>query len=65
VSFRSINLGTWYVNALVQIFRDYYTTEDVMQMMVRVNGQVTAAYSSKGYKQCPAPVFTLAKSIYF
>jgi hypothetical protein len=65
VSIRSIDHGTWYVNALVQIFRDYYTTEDVMQMMVRVNGKVAEAYSAQGYKQCPVPVFTLAKSIYF
>jgi hypothetical protein len=62
---RSIDHGTWYVNALVDIFGKYYPSEDVMQMMVRVNGQVAEAYSSKGYKQCPVPVFTLAKKLYF
>ena len=62
---RSIDHGTWYVNAMVQIFGEYYVHEDVMQMMVRVNGVVTEAYSSQGYKQCPVPVFTLTKSVYF
>ena len=65
VSMRSIDYGTWYVNALVEIFNTYYTSEDIMQMMVRVNGKVAEAYSSQGYMQCPVPVFTLAKSLYF
>ena len=65
VSMRSIDYGTWYVNALVEIFSAYYTSEDIMQMMVRVNGRVTKAFTRQGYKQCPVPVFTLAKSLYF
>ena len=65
VSMRSIDHGTWYVNAMVKIFSQYYMSEDIMQMMVRVNGLVNEAYSSQGYKQCPVPVFTLAKSVYF
>jgi hypothetical protein len=65
VSFRSIDHGTWYVNALVSIFSTYHEYEDVVQMLVRVNGHVTNAYTQQGYKQCPVPVFTLAKSLYF
>ena len=33
--------------------------------MVRVNGKVSDAYTKQGYKQCPAPVVTLTKHVYF
>ena len=65
VSFRSTDHGSWYVNALVNVFSTYYGNEDVMSMMTKVNQKVTDAYTSRGYKQCPAPVFTLTKKVYF
>lgn len=65
VSFRSIDEGTWYVNALVGIFKQHWVVEDVMSMMVMVNGKVSGAFTSKGYKQCPVPVVTLTKKLYF
>ena len=34
-------------------------------MMVRVNDEVSEAFTKMGYKQCPAPVVTLRKRIYF
>ena len=64
VSLRNILSGTWYVNALVETFRSYHRDEDVMSMMTRVNDMVSKAYSKSGYKQCPAPIFTLTKKIF-
>ena len=64
VSFRSVNDGTWYVNALVDTFSNYHTREDVMSMIVRVNGLVTTAYTGQGFTQCPVPIVTLTKKIY-
>ena len=34
-------------------------------MMIKVNDEVSEAYTRAGYKQCPAPVVTLTKRIYF
>ena len=65
VSFRSVNDGTWYMNALVEIFSKYHTNEDVTSMMVRVNDMVSKAYTEQGFKQCPVPIVTLTKKIYF
>ena len=65
LSFRSTEHGTWYINALVDVFGSCHDNEDVMSMLLKVNDQVTQAYTDNGYRQCPAPVFTLTKKIYF
>ena len=64
-SMRDIQCGSWYMNALVEIFGQFYRSESVADMMMRVNGKVSEAYSLEGYKQCPAPIFTLTKKLYF
>ena len=65
MSFRDVHRGSWYINALVEVFGNYYQNEDVLQMMVRVNARVNEFLTENGYKQCPAPVFTLCKNLYF
>ena len=62
-SMRDIRCGSWYINALVEIFGQFYTSESVADMMMRVNGKVFEGYSLQGYKQCPAPIFTLTKKL--
>ena len=64
MSIRSIQDGTWNVNALVEIFTRYHTNEDVMSMMVKVNDKVCQGYTEAGYKQCPTPIVTLTKKIF-
>ena len=58
MSFRNIHSGSWYINALVEVFGNYYQNENVVQMMVRVNAKVNDVFIKNEYKQCPAPVFT-------
>jgi len=57
--------GSWYVSKLCEVFRKYCERFDVMTMMVKVNDEVSDAFTKQGYKQCPAPVVTLRKRIYF
>lgn len=65
VSWRSQIHGSWYVSKLCEVFRKYCEKFDVMTMMVKVNDEVSDAFTRQGYKQCPAPVVTLRKRIYF
>ena len=48
-----------------EVFRNCCERYDVTSMMVRVNDEVSEAFTKMGYKQCPAPVVTLRKRIYF
>nr|AJG36593.1 caspase 8 [Acropora millepora] len=65
VSWRSQIHGSWYISKLCEVFRKYCERYDVTSMMVRVNDEVSEAFTKMGYKQCPAPVVTLRKRIYF
>ncbi|XP_074625238.1 caspase-8-like isoform X2 [Acropora palmata] len=65
VSWRSQIHGSWYVSKLCEVFRKYCQQFDVTSMMVKVNDEVSEAFTQRGYKQCPAPVVTLRKRIYF
>ncbi|XP_031561863.1 caspase-8-like [Actinia tenebrosa] len=64
VSWRSTEHGSWYISKLCEVFGKYCDAYDVTSMMVKVNDEVSEAYTKKGYKQCPAPVVTLRKRIY-
>lgn len=65
VSWRSQIHGSWYISKLCEVFRKYCDQFDVMTMMVKVNDEVSEAFTRQGYKQCPAPVVTLRRRIYF
>lgn len=64
VSWRSQVHGSWYISKLCEVFRKYCENYDVTTMMVKVNDEVSDAFTKRGYKQCPAPVVTLRKRIY-
>ena len=60
--------GTWYMSALVEIFNEYHTREDVLSMMLKVNQKVNLRYKeqstgSNEFKQCLS--VTIRKKIYF
>ena len=66
VSYRNTKDGSWYIDALCEIFRKHHEQEDVMSMMTRVNNEVQRRkHGESGVRQCPAPVFTLTRKIYF
>jgi hypothetical protein len=61
-----VNYGSWYIDALCEIFREHHEHEDVMSMMTRVNHKVqNLEHGESGVIQCPAPVVTLTRKIYF
>ena len=58
--------GAWYIYALCEIFRRHHKHEDVTSMMTRVNNKVqNQKHGESGVIQCPAPVATLTRKIYF
>ena len=66
VSWRNPQKGSWFVQALVDIFSAYAKTEDVVSMLVRVNGKVAREFESfNRKKQMPAPVIMLTKKVFF
>ena len=64
-SYRSQEHGSWYISILCQVFEDHAHYSDLLSMLTIVNNRVSKAYTSKGYKQCPAPVFFLRKQVWF
>ena len=64
VSWRSQVHGSWYISKLCEVFEQHCERYDVTTMMVKVNDEVSAAFTKKGLKQCPAPVVTLRKRVY-
>ena len=65
VSWRSQQFGTWYISVLHQVFYDCALHRDLLSMLTIVNREVSRAYTSQGYKQCPAPVTLLRKQVWF
>lgn len=65
-SWRHLETGSWFIDALVGVFEKYARKEDVMSMIVRVNDAVSKRVSSVGKsKQIPAPFFSLTKKLFF
>ena len=65
VAWRNVETGSWFIDALVQVFDSYASSEDVVSMLIRVNSAVAARVSSSsGAKQIPAPIITLTKKLY-
>ena len=66
VSWSNLQKGSWFVQALVDVFSAYARTEDVVSMLVRVNGKVAREFESfNRKKQIPAPVIMLTKKVFF
>ena len=66
VSWRHSEKGSWFIQALVDVLKNYAKDEDLVSMLVRVNGKVAHEFESHGKKkQIPAPVIMLTKKVYF
>lgn len=66
VSWSNLKKGSWFIQAIVDVFSTYAHTEDVVSMLVRVNGKVARGFESfNRKKQIPAPVIMLTKKVFF
>ena len=65
ISWRSPQYGSWYISKLCEVFVDFSSQEDLLSMLTIVNERVSEAYTTQGYKQCPAPVSLLRKQVWF
>ena len=66
VSWSNLQKGSWFVQAIVDVFSAYAHKEDVVSMLVRVNGKVAREFESfNRKKQMPAPVIMLTKKVFF
>jgi len=65
ISWRSPQYGSWYISKLCEVFVDFALVEDLLSMLTIVNKRVSEAYTTQGYKQCPAPVSLLRKQVWF
>ena len=64
VSWRNAVKGSFYIDAVVGVFREFAASEDVFSMLVKVNQKVLDNVSKNGQVQIPAPVVTLTKKLY-
>ncbi len=67
VSMRNKVRGTWYINALVEIFSEHHQNKHVELMLKMVNERVSKVYAENGSKMVPRTICTLhgAADIYF
>jgi hypothetical protein len=67
VSWRNQANGSWYVQALNEVFRNHAHKEHLLDMLTMVNQKVATQYqSSTGKKkQIPGPVTMLTRKLYF
>ena len=66
VSWRNSEKGSWFVQALCEVFMTYAGQEDLLSMLVRVNRKVAQEFQSyEQKKQVPSPVVRLTKKVYF
>ena len=64
-SYRQQDLGSWFISAIVAIFKEYAEREHLMDMMLRVNNHVAQFFSKQGLKQMPCQVCMLRKKVFF
>ncbi|XP_022090365.1 caspase-3-like [Acanthaster planci] len=67
VSWRNSERGSWFVQAMSEVFMEHAPKEDLLSMMTIVNNKVALAFESSSgrNKQIPAPVTMLRKKLYF
>ena len=69
VSWRHQAKGSWYIQALVEVFERYACKEDLMSMLTMVNDKVAkdfqSMYGAQSVKQMPGPVTMLTKKLFF
>ena len=64
-SYRSETFGSWYISILCDVLKDHALSFHLLDMLTMVNDRISDAYTSKGFKQCPAPVYFLRKQVWF
>jgi len=64
-SWRSPRFGSWYISKLREVFMNNAHHHDLLSMLTMVNKELSEAYTTEGYKQCPAPVTLLRKQVWF
>ncbi|XP_066921954.1 caspase-2-like [Clytia hemisphaerica] len=64
VSWRTAIKGSFYIDAIVEVFSEFASSQDVFSMLVKVNQKVLESVSEKGQQQIPAPVVTLTKKLF-
>ncbi|KAI8488315.1 hypothetical protein Bbelb_339110 [Branchiostoma belcheri] len=66
VSWRNINIGTWLVQVLADVIIEHADTEELEDMLRRVNAKVADFKTqNQEYKQQPEVTHTLRKRLYF
>ncbi|CAH1787639.1 unnamed protein product [Owenia fusiformis] len=65
VSWRNTQTGTWFIQALVHIYRKYAGKKDISAMSSKVNSLVASKTSTAGKKQIPDFRNRLRKKFYF
>ncbi|KAF6024249.1 hypothetical protein EB796_017436 [Bugula neritina] len=66
VSWRNSEQGSWFIQAMCEVFLNRYKYEDALNMLVEVNNKVATIYeSATKHKQMPSPVVLLRKKLYF
>ncbi|PFX29329.1 Caspase-3 [Stylophora pistillata] len=63
--YRQPELGSWFISAVVKIFKEYAGKEHLMDMMLRVNNHVANFFSNTGLKQIPCQVCMLRRKVFF
>lgn len=64
VAWRNAVKGSFYIDAVVDVFKEFAASEDVFSMLVKVNQKVLENVTKNGQVQIPAPVVTLTKKLY-
>ncbi|XP_070574148.1 caspase-7-like [Ptychodera flava] len=68
-SWRNRKNGSWFIQALCDVFSRHSNTLDLLSMMTRVNNSVAFTYQSSqstgGKKQIPCMISKLTKDLYF
>ncbi|EDO31228.1 predicted protein [Nematostella vectensis] len=62
-SFRNTQ-GSWFINAIVDVFSKHAWEEDIVSLLTYVSYEVSRKLSFQGYKQIPAPQSTLTKKLF-
>jgi len=64
VSWRDTAKGSFFIDAVVSVFSEFASSQDVFSMLVKVNQKVLESVTEKGQEQIPAPVVTLTKKLF-
>ena len=63
--YRQASLGSYFINAVFEVFKEHAEREHIMDMMLRVNNQVAGYFVGDGLKQMPCQVCMLTKKVFF